>query len=79
MATRKMLKPGDLENARSLESSTSDAPAQDETLVRDFIASIDDEKTKEDCLVLVEMMQRISSHGPKMWNVGTIGFDTYHV
>jgi hypothetical protein len=24
------------------------------------------------------MMQRISGHAPKMWNVGTIGFDTYH-
>jgi hypothetical protein len=24
------------------------------------------------------MMQRISGHEPKMWNVGTIGFDTYH-
>jgi len=23
-------------------------------------------------------MQRISGHEPKMWNVGTIGFDTYH-
>lgn len=27
--------------------------------------------------VLVEMMRRISGHEPKMWNVGTIGFDTY--
>ncbi len=24
------------------------------------------------------MMQRISGHAPKLWNVGTIGFDTYH-
>ncbi len=23
-------------------------------------------------------MRRISGHAPKMWNVGTIGFDTYH-
>jgi hypothetical protein len=28
--------------------------------------------------VLIEMMQRISGHEPKLWNVGTIGFDTYH-
>ena len=27
--------------------------------------------------VLVEMMRRISGHEPKMWNVDTIGFDTY--
>jgi len=24
------------------------------------------------------MMQRISRHEPKIWNAGTIGFDTYH-
>ncbi len=50
----------------------------DDTSIDDFVASIDDEQTKKDCLVLIEMMQRISNHGPKMWNVGTIGFDAYH-
>ena len=49
-----------------------------DTMVNDFVASIDDEQTQKDCLVLIEMMQRISGHGPKMWNVGTIGFDSYH-
>jgi hypothetical protein len=24
------------------------------------------------------MMRRISGHHPKMWNVGTVGFDAYH-
>ena len=28
--------------------------------------------------MLIGMMRRISGHEPKMWNVGTIGFDTYH-
>ena len=51
---------------------------QNDLLVKDFIASIDDEQIKKDCLVLVEMMRRISGHEPKMWNIGTIGFDTYH-
>ncbi|PKN88485.1 MAG: hypothetical protein CVU46_00960 [Chloroflexi bacterium HGW-Chloroflexi-8] len=44
----------------------------------DYIASINDEQTVKDSLVLVEMMQRISGHNPKKWNVGTIGFDSYH-
>ena len=78
MATTKKPNFGELENAVSLGSSTGEAPTQDDPLVKDFIASMDDEKMKEDCLVLVEMMQRISRHGPKMWNMGTIGFDTYH-
>jgi hypothetical protein len=53
-------------------------PNQNDPSVKDFIASIDDEQTKKDSLVLIEMMQRINGHGPKMWNIGTIGFDTYH-
>lgn len=52
--------------------------AQNDSSVKDYIASLDDEQTVKDCLVLIEMMQRISGHEPKMWNVGTIGFDTYH-
>jgi hypothetical protein len=53
-------------------------PNQNDPSVKDFIASIDDEQMKKDSLVLIEMMQRISGHEPKMWNAGTIGFDTYH-
>jgi hypothetical protein len=52
--------------------------AQDEKPVREYIASLDDEQTLEDCHVLIEMMRRISGHEPKIWNVGTIGFDAYH-
>jgi hypothetical protein len=42
-----------------------------------YVASLD-EQTAKDCQVLIEMMQRISGHEPKLWNVATIGFDTYH-
>ncbi len=49
-----------------------------EISVREYLASLDDEQTAQDCLVLIEMMQRITGHEPKLWNVGTIGFDTYH-
>lgn len=43
----------------------------------DFIDSLD-EQTAKDAQLLLKMMQRISGHGPKLWNAGTIGFDTYH-
>jgi hypothetical protein len=46
--------------------------------VEDYIASLDDEQTAIDSRLLIDMMQRISRHEPKIWNVGTIGFDTYH-
>ena len=45
--------------------------------VADYIASLDDQTVK-DTHVLIEMMQRISGHEPKLWNAGTLGFDTYH-
>ena len=51
--------------------------AQDDRSVKDFISSLD-EQTAKDALVLLEMMQRISGHEPRLWNVGTLGFDTYH-
>jgi hypothetical protein len=50
---------------------------QNDSSVKDFISSLDEQSAK-DCLVLIEMMQRISGHRPQMWNIGTIGFDTYH-
>ena len=46
--------------------------------MNDYIASLDDEQTAKDSLTLIEMMRKISGHEPKLWNVATIGFDTYH-
>ncbi len=52
-------------------------PAKNDNSVEDYIASLD-EQTVKDSRVLLEMMQRISGQTPKLWNAGTIGFDTYH-
>lgn len=57
---------------------TKDTSSQSDSSVKDFIPSLNDEQAIKDCHILIEMMQRISGHEPKMWNVGTIGFDTYH-
>lgn len=45
--------------------------------VKDYIASLD-EQTIKDTQSLIAMMRRISGQEPTLWNVGTIGFDTYH-
>lgn len=50
---------------------------QNNASVKEYIASLDDQTEKES-QVLLEMMQRISGHKPKLWNAGTLGFDTYH-
>lgn len=46
--------------------------------VPDYLASLHDERTISDSETLIQMMQRISGHQPLLWNVGTVGFGTYH-
>lgn len=41
------------------------------------VASLD-ERTAADAQALMELMHRISGHEPRIWNVGTIGYDSYH-
>ncbi len=43
----------------------------------EYLTSLD-EQTLKDSKVLIEIMQRISGQEPKLWNAGTLGFDTYH-
>ncbi|HSA83510.1 MAG TPA: DUF1801 domain-containing protein [Patescibacteria group bacterium] len=47
--------------------------------VKDYLVSLDEQTAKE-AQVLIEMMQRISGHEPKVWTggAGSIGFDSYH-
>jgi hypothetical protein len=52
--------------------------AQNDRSVKDYTASLGDEQAVKDTQTLLEMMQHISGQAPKLWNVGTIGFDTYH-
>jgi hypothetical protein len=46
--------------------------------VKDIVTALEDEQSKSDSMALVALMKRISGKTPKVWNVGTIGFDTYH-
>ena len=52
--------------------------AQKYNSVEEYMTSLNDEKIVNDSRVLIEMMRRISGHEPKLWNVGTLGFDSYH-
>lgn len=45
--------------------------------VDDYLATLDG-RTREDAQTLIAMMRRISGLEPTLWNVGTIGFGTYH-
>jgi hypothetical protein len=57
---------------------TNDHSSQSDSPVKNYIASLNDEQTINDSQVLIGLMQRISGQEPKLWNVGTIGFGTYH-
>lgn len=52
--------------------------AENNSSVNKSVVSLQDEQTAKESQVLIAMMQRISGHEPKLWNVGTIGFDAYH-
>ncbi len=51
---------------------------QDDRTVAAYIASLEDEQSVDDSRTLIDMMKQISGCEPKLWNVGTVGFDTYH-
>lgn len=57
--------------------SSKNETTQKTTSVNEFVATLD-EKTLNDSKALIQMMQVISGSEPKLWNVGTIGFDSYH-
>jgi hypothetical protein len=42
-----------------------------------FLASVDDEKRREDCRTVVQILGRITGEQPKMWGGSIIGFGTY--
>jgi hypothetical protein len=62
----------------SYDRQVDDALTIDEPSVADYLASISHEHISEDASALLAMMRRVSGHDPKLWSVGTIGFDAYH-
>ena len=46
--------------------------------VEKFLNSIPDEKRREDCFKILEMMKKVTKEEPKMWGPSIIGFGKYH-
>lgn len=46
--------------------------------VEKFLKSIDDKKRREDSLVILDIMKKISKDEPKMWGTSIVGFGDYH-
>lgn len=51
---------------------------QTDANVEDFLATIDHKTRASDARILMEMMQDITGHPPKMWGASIVGFDSYH-
>ena len=45
--------------------------------VRDFLASIADQRIRDDCQVVARMMERATKKKPKLWGNNIVGFGTY--
>ena len=46
--------------------------------VQDFIASIEDDRKREDSKTLLGMMERVTGEEPRMWGPSIIGFGDQH-
>jgi len=46
--------------------------------VMDFLKGIQEEKKRQDTLVLLELFQETTGLKPEMWGSGIIGYGTYH-
>jgi hypothetical protein len=59
---------------RMATQKTKPTPAS----VEGFVNAIDDPKRREDCLMLIGLMKRITKCEPKMWGSSIIGFGDHH-
>ena len=46
--------------------------------VSDFLSNIQNQKMREDCFAILEMMQKVANSEPGMWGSAIIGFGKLH-
>lgn len=42
--------------------------------VQKFLSTITDEQKRKDCVLIAQMMERVSKHTPEMWGTAIVGF-----
>ena len=50
---------------------------QNDASVEQFLNSVPDERKKQDCLTVMEIMQKVTGAPPKMWGDSIVGFGLY--
>src|SRR2546423_3396911 len=43
-----------------------------------YLTSISDQKKRQDCVTILELMKQVTETEPKMWGSSIIGFGSYH-
>jgi hypothetical protein len=51
---------------------------ENEASVEDFLNGISDEKKRQDCFTLLELMRQVTQSEAKMWGSSIVGFGRYH-
>ena len=51
---------------------------ENDASVEDFLAAVEDDARRQDCLALRSMMERITQKPAKMWGASMVGFGRYH-
>ena len=45
--------------------------------VDSFIATVEDDKVREDCYTIINLMEKVTGEKPKMWGSAIVGFGKY--
>ena len=51
---------------------------ENEASVQKFINAVPDERKRQDCMTLLDFMEKATGKKPKMWGASMIGFGSYH-
>jgi hypothetical protein len=46
--------------------------------VTEFLNSVPDERKRQDCFAVLELMREVTGEEPKMWGSSIVGFGSYH-
>jgi nucleoid DNA-binding protein len=49
-----------------------------EASVTEFLDSVTDERKRNDCIEILELMEQVTKEEPKMWGSSIVGFGSYH-
>ena len=51
---------------------------KNEASVDDFIRSVEDDRKRQDCVAIVDLMREVTGEEPAMWGPSIVGFGSYH-